>query len=1099
MPEADANERTRDDAVVELVARCLQRGEDEGDAAVDEVCQEHPEHAPAVRERLAVLARLGLARPVRHGPLTFGRFVLLRELGRGGMGVVYLARDDQLGREVALKALGTRLMASERARARFEREIRAAAALKHPQLVPIYEVGEENGIPYFTMEYVEGRTLGGVIHSLRSFELPTTELNTTHLGLATLGDDSATEEWLDEDEAEAERTRGAGGGGAVAGAPAATPTAPAPQPAQLPELPAAWGKTYVEAVCRIVLDVADALQHAHDHGVVHRDVKPSNVLISRDGRAHLFDFGLARLESDISLTLTGDFAGTPYYVSPEQARGRKLDHRTDIYSLGVTLYELLTLRRPFEGKSPQQVFRQIMTREPPLVRKVNRLVPRDLETVCLTAIEKDPARRYQSAAELAADLRRFLAFRPVQARPVGLVTRAARFVRRNPAPATAGVLGVLLLVVPLCGLIWHDRLMAREVEQTRLAARTAGAVGGFLREILESADPDVHGREMSVRDVLDRAALELDGRFDDAPLVEASLRETIGNTYYALGHADEGVRHVERALELFEAERGSEDRHVALTRVHFARALLGASRWAEAEREARAGIATLERVIEGDHDSKAVAYSTLAAIIADHRGAYAEAERLFRAALDMRLRLFGEQSSVVADNLGHVGRLLYLQNDPRSAYALYERAHAIDVAVHGEDHPKLAHRMIAMSSLLHHVGRIDEAQELVERAIELRRASGGDDHHEVATAKSNLAHILRRRGELDDAERLGREALATMERLQPGDSSGKSVVLASLGDTLAQAGRLDEAEQLLSRSFEMRRRLRREQGNDPSGAGLSLARLYGQRGDVERAAQVLRSTLALREAALSPDHLDLATVHYMLGDLETTRGELEAAEPHLREAIRIQRLYHFDTAPALVLSMDALCDLLWRSGRYAEAEEYARTLSDVFCDMGGAHDSSAAKLVALARLLYQQGELEEAESVYREALAWQQRRAPNDHHTRAQILVGLALVFVGGGDDDAAEPLLFEAHALLDARYGPDGPATLSTQAEYARCLLRLGDVVSAEPLLWDCWARRVALEGVDGEEAGEIFDDLVRYYETAERPRDVEQLFEAANLLAES
>ena len=407
--------------LLELVALCLERVDSEGQEAVEQICEAHPEHAQELRQRILILRRLGLSRP-KASPKPFGRYELLRELGRGGMGVVYLARDEQLGREVALKALAGPLVTSGRARSRFEREIRAVAQLKHPGIVPIYEVGEADDVPYFTMEYVEGRTLGHVLHSLKRLEVSTPELTTTHLSVASftaaLLDDSSSTLPLSE-------------------RPQPREVRPPPPPTLPQELPASWGKTYVETVCRFVIQVAEALGHAHAHGVVHRDVKPSNVLIDPRGRALLFDFGLARLASDESLTLTGDFAGTPSYVSPEQARGRRVDHRTDLYSLGVTLFELLTLHRPFEGQTAQQVFRQLTSKDPPLPRHYNRLVPRDLETICLTALEKDAERRYQTAYELASDLRRFLEFRPVLARPAGLSVRAARLWRLSSSPISS--------------------------------------------------------------------------------------------------------------------------------------------------------------------------------------------------------------------------------------------------------------------------------------------------------------------------------------------------------------------------------------------------------------------------------------------------------------------------------------------------------------------------------------------------------------------------------------------------------------------------------------------------------------------------------------
>ena len=292
-----------------LLTECIDRFGVDGAEGVERVCSGRPDLAERLRERLASLQRLGLLGEERGGarPDTIGRYEIERRIGQGGMAVVYLAHDPRDGRRVALKVASTPLLAGDRGRARFEREVRAFEGLRHPNLVPILDSGEAQGRPFFTMEYVEGATLGQVIDALRRSGKSPDELTGRDVG-------------------------------AVVAAPATTEV---------------WGRSFFETVTRLVLDVAEALDHLHSHNVLHRDVKPSNVLLRPDGRAMLFDLGLAHIEDQPALTRSGDFAGTPYYVSPEQVmRGPKhLDARADVYSLGVTLFELLTLRRPFEGRT----------------------------------------------------------------------------------------------------------------------------------------------------------------------------------------------------------------------------------------------------------------------------------------------------------------------------------------------------------------------------------------------------------------------------------------------------------------------------------------------------------------------------------------------------------------------------------------------------------------------------------------------------------------------------------------------------------------------------------------------------------------------------
>ena len=305
-----------------------------------------------------------------------GDFEVVRELGRGGMGVVYEAHQVSLNRKVALKVLGGGLGLTGKAVQRFRREAEAAAKLHHTNIVPVYATGEQDGTHFYAMELIEGPSLDHVIRQMRQ-----------------------------------------PGGSAP---PPANPDVTGPyvpqaesssdSPSPLSSASLGSGSPYFDTVARMVAEVADALDYAHQNGIIHRDVKPSNLLLSPQGRLSINDFGLARVLEQPGMTLTGEFVGTPAYTSPEQITAGRipLDHRTDIYSLGATLYELLTLQPPFTGKQRDQVLAQIVQKDPVPPRKINKRVPGDLETVCLKALEKDPDRRYQTAGQLADDLRRYL-------------------------------------------------------------------------------------------------------------------------------------------------------------------------------------------------------------------------------------------------------------------------------------------------------------------------------------------------------------------------------------------------------------------------------------------------------------------------------------------------------------------------------------------------------------------------------------------------------------------------------------------------------------------------------------------------------------------
>ncbi len=530
-------EQTADDAhFEEVLSRCIQTFGEEGQNAAERVIAAHPAHAARLRQRLSALSRLGfLDTGSDRPPATIGAYTIERRLGSGGMGVVYLARDAS-GSRVAVKLAPATIDPEAREAERFEREIRAIAELDHASIVPILDAGSEAGRAWFAMPYIAGATLGEVLDGVRAACTPFRELDARVLARLV-------------------------GAGALAQAARAADAAATD----------AWGRTWIEAAARILVDVAGALHHAHERGVLHRDVKPANVLLGLDGRARLFDFGLARVQHEPSLTQSGDFTGTPYYVSPEQARGsvRALDRRADVYSLGVTLYELITLRRPFEGPSTAQILRAIQVREPVPPRRRNPLVPRDLETVCLTAMEKDPARRYATAAEFAADLQRFLDFQPVQARPVGAARKLVRWAQRNRALAAAAGLALLIAVGLPIGLLaanaairaQRDAADANAREASR-QARTSAEVVDFLVDLFH-APPGADPRGRSARDVLERGAQRAQTGFGTELLVRAALLEAIGRVYVNLGLPDRALANFDRSFALRQRELGEHHPDVA--------------------------------------------------------------------------------------------------------------------------------------------------------------------------------------------------------------------------------------------------------------------------------------------------------------------------------------------------------------------------------------------------------------------------------------------------------------------------------------------------------------------------------------------------------
>jgi formylglycine-generating enzyme required for sulfatase activity/tRNA A-37 threonylcarbamoyl transferase component Bud32 len=425
---------------------------------------------------------------------------LREEIGRGGMGVVWLADEEKLGRQVAVKLLPPSPLRTPAIVDRFRREARAVARLAHPGIIPIHAVDETAGYYWFSMEYLPGGDLG------------------------------------------AEIARLVRDGGSAAGH----------------VLPPFASGDYFRRVAELALQVADTLEHAHAAGIVHRDVKPRNLLFDAAGRLRLGDFGIARDESQGSITQTGEIPGTPHYMSPEQiaTAAARVDGRTDVYSLGVVLYELLTLARPFEGATRYEIMRRIREVAPKPVRVIEPRVPRDLGLICETAMARDREDRYGSAAALADDLRAFLGFRAIQARPLSLGERVLRMVRRRRHAIAGASLG--LLTVILAGWFVSIRT-GRAFASERVAAleRLVGAEGGL--ELAERPPSEIVGIARAQRDASDVAHLLPSEAMGRVARVAGQLEILRGQWRAEIG---------ERLAAVKALEPTAEERDAALARLH---------------------------------------------------------------------------------------------------------------------------------------------------------------------------------------------------------------------------------------------------------------------------------------------------------------------------------------------------------------------------------------------------------------------------------------------------------------------------------------------------------------------------------------------------
>jgi serine/threonine protein kinase/Tfp pilus assembly protein PilF len=545
-------ERLLAEAVAEITDR-LHAGEL---VDVREHLARHPELADQLRPLLGALDLLARfsSSAGRDGPPTracaaeelsgtLGDYRILREVGRGGMGVVYEAEQISLGRRVALKVLPFAATMDPRHLTRFHNEARAAACLHHGHIVPVFAVGCERGVHFYAMQLIDGQTLAEAIRALRR---------------------------------EAAGVQAAGVQAAAAAAGAGEPTTPhLAGAAATAETPARVtlsteglrrGRGYYRKVAELGAQAAEALDYAHERGVIHRDVKPANLLLDGYGALWVTDFGLAHLQhAEGSLTMTGDLVGTLRYMSPEQALARRgvVDHRTDVYSLGATLYELLALRPAFDGQDRQELLRQIAFEEPLAPRKLDRGIPAELETIVLKAMEKNPAQRYGTAQELADDLQRYLNNEPIRARRPSLRQVAVKWARRRPAVAALAVMIVLAVAGALTAAVLFGLYANQRSRLLLLALERHGEAEALLGEGIEAG---AAGHFVEAESKMERALATLGAESEEDPTL---LRERIGDRLGRVRRQRQQMAEEELTRRQLQEEvaRLGRERHVLLDRV----------------------------------------------------------------------------------------------------------------------------------------------------------------------------------------------------------------------------------------------------------------------------------------------------------------------------------------------------------------------------------------------------------------------------------------------------------------------------------------------------------------------------------------------------
>ncbi|MDZ4863387.1 MAG: serine/threonine-protein kinase [Gemmatimonadota bacterium] len=751
----------------------------------------------------AVVGRLDEA---MLGRQLFGPYRLLRILGEGGMGVVYLADRADLGTQAAIKILPDAWLSPAR-RERFLAEQRTLAQLNHPGIALLYDADTlPDGTPWFAMEYVDG--------------LPLTEWCRAH--------QSAVPERL-----------------------------------------------------RLFRLVCEAVRHAHQHAVIHRDLKPSNILVRPDGVVKLLDFGIAKQLEAMDLpadqTRTGLRALTPAYAAPEQLRGGRIGVHSDVYSLGVVLYELLARRLPYDlvGRTPEEAAAIIAAREPVRPSVASRQTAAqagelwssmgasawaDLDVLCLTAMRQDPARRYQTVDALIREVDRYLSGEPLEARPDTVGYRLGKFVRRNRAAVVAGGV-VASLVVGLVGF-YTIRLTSARNGALAEAARSE-RIQRFTLNLFRGGETAVAPAEsLRVVSLLEGGVREAAG-LDREPAVQAELFQTLGTVFQQLGKFDRADSLLTRAVALRDARRDTTSTDLARSLVLLGRLRIDQARLEDADSLIRRGLGILRRSLPADHPS-VVDASVALGLALQKRGRYDEAIGILGGVIQVDSAT-GVPDRTRAAHLRELGNAYFYAGHYPAADSLGRVVLALDRAEYGEQHPEVATDLAAIGEIEVVLGKYADAEQSYRQALAITRGWYGEDHPENAANLTRLGRALTYEKQVPEATIALEQALAIQERVFGPVHPQTAEALNELGNLAWTEDKYDLAEARFRRALGIYRAVFGERHQFVGVAMSNLASVLSEKKDYRTAEDLYRRSIAIYEVELSPDHVNTGIGHIKLG------------------------------------------------------------------------------------------------------------------------------------------------------------------------------------------------------------------------------------------
>ncbi|MCW8823251.1 MAG: serine/threonine-protein kinase [Ignavibacteriaceae bacterium] len=877
---------------------------------------------------------------------TFGNYRAINQIGFGGMGSVYLAErvDGHFEQKVALKIVKPG-MNSQEIVARFEEERQILARLQHPNIARLLDGGiSELGLPYFTMEYVEGKPI-------------TKYCDDNNLN--------------------------------------------------------------IEQRLALFIKVCEAVLYAHQNLVIHRDIKPSNILVQEDGRVKLLDFGIAKVfeedEEQKFVTRTGIRVMTPEYASPEQVRGEPVSTATDIYSLGLILYQLLTGCPPYEIKSTSalEMERIICLTEPQkpstmitkisvsetddenkitskfitekrktTVSKLKKRIAGDLDNICLMAIRKEPERRYSSIAQLITDINNHLNELPVSARKSTAGYRARKFIQRHKVGVVVASIAVLIITVVT---VFYTIQLAEERDKAQLEAEKSKKVSEFLAGIFQVSDPEQsRGETITARELLDIGVKRIESELSDQPEVMANMLDVTGNVYKSLGLYDNALVLLQKSYSINDSLLGSNS----------------------------------PETVKSLNDLANLNFAM---------GEYESAIEKFNKALKKRKNIYGEESLEAAESMNDLAMVLREEGDYDQSEKLLAASLAIRKKLLSSESPEVAQSMNNLALLKEDMGEFEEAKKLLEEALQKKEKIYGKIHPSVTETIGNLAFLLQQMGEYEEASKLFNETVEIDKKLFGNLHPVVSTDLYNLASNTALMGDLNDAEKLYSEVLELDKKLLGEEHPYIALDLNNLAGILSDKGDYAKAEKLYKESLALNTKIYGEKHPEVATSMSNLGVLYNRWGKYKLAEPLLKSALDMRIELLGENHPNVVTSLNIYAALLTSEERYKEAVElYRKSLSLRIKMLGEDHPQTANAFLGLGNALIETKSFAEAEQNIKKGLEAYRKKLPADHWNISYAESLLGKCYSREGKYEEAEKILLKAYDNLLVKRGKDDRLTIS-------------------------------------------------------------------------